>query len=129
MPIYKKFVLTVINALDDEKAIGAMRDYMRKAPDKYPNEMLTNDFLKPFLEKIKRHHKPIDEFLNTGIGRYLMNIDSIITDDILKRMVALDIPCLQVHDSFIVPEQYEEQLIDVMMSEYEKMFGFKPVIG
>lgn len=58
-----------------------------------------------------------------------MNFDSMITEEILKQMVRFNIPCLPMHDSFIVPEQYKEQLIDVMMSEYEKMFGFQPVIG
>lgn len=45
------------------------------------------------------------------------------------RMTRENIPCLPVHDSFIVPAHHEGALRQAMIEEYEKIMGFKPVIG
>jgi hypothetical protein len=39
-----------------------------------------------------------------------------------------NIPCLPVHDSYIVEVQYKDTLYQVMMEEYEKIMGYEPVI-
>jgi len=35
------------------------------------------------------------------------------------------INCLTIHDSFIVEEKYKDELYNLMMNEYKKMFGFE----
>ena len=58
----------------------------------------------------------------------MQNLDSRITEGILMRMTDMAIPCLPVHDSYIVPKQHEDRLRDVMVSEYRAVLGFEPVI-
>ena len=40
------------------------------------------------------------------------------------------IPCLPIHDSFIVPEEHEKMLYDVMVEAYQEVdyYGFSPII-
>ena len=50
-------------------------------------------------------------------------------DDVLSRMVKEGIPCLPIHDSFIVPTEYQDVLYDAMVEAYHKVVGsFTPVI-
>ena len=55
-------------------------------------------------------------------------MDSQITDGILTRLMEEDIPCLPVHDSYIVTADHEDTLHQVMTEEYEKIMAYKPVI-
>ena len=43
-------------------------------------------------------------------------------------MTKNQIPCLPVHDSYIVPKQYEYFLQEVMQESYERVMGFRPMI-
>ena len=44
-------------------------------------------------------------------------------------MVKEGVPCLPIHDSYIVPAKYEDLLGEVMIEAYRKvMYGFTPVI-
>ena len=45
-----------------------------------------------------------------------------------NRLMISGIPCLPVHDSYVVPEEYEDTLIQAMVEEYEKEMGRPPVI-
>ncbi|MDX9710543.1 MAG: hypothetical protein RBT64_13410, partial [Trichloromonas sp.] len=64
----------------------------------------------------------------TGKGLTLQNLDSAITEDILISFMREGIPCLPVHDSYIVPARYKDRLYQKMMEAYEKVMGFEPVI-
>lgn len=87
--------------------------------------MVTPDSIYQDLE-IK--HKNLQEYFATGIGIKLQYFDSIIAENILKYFTYKNIPCLCVHDSFIVEERYAEELADVMRSEYKKIIGFDCVL-
>ena len=56
----------------------------------------------------------------TGIGRRLQNIDSDICARVQRRLRHAGIPCLSVHDSFIVPASHSEQLRSTMDNEFSK---------
>jgi hypothetical protein len=47
---------------------------------------------------------------------------------ILERMTREGIPALPIHDSVICPDRHKEFLRQVMMEEYEKEMGFKPIV-
>ena len=56
-------------------------------------------------------------------------VDTRITDIILRAMTNNEIPCLPVHDSYIVKERDKNFLIEVMKESYEYiMQGFSPII-
>lgn len=71
-------------------------------------------------------HIRINKFLNSDIGLTLQYKDSKIAEDILKHFTKKGIPCLPIHDSFIVPNKYKDELIETMHEVYIKHFGFKP---
>ena len=80
------------------------------------------------IERFKVAHHPIADFLFSGIGLKLQNRDSKITEAIIMRLMKDNIPCLPVHDSYIVEAQYKAVLEQVMIEEYEKIMGFEPII-
>jgi len=123
--LYKLVQLISINAEDERRAIQAIRDEFRKNEIRYP---LTDNAIRILLKRFKEVHQPIAEYLSTGIGLTLQNLDSAITEDILIGFMREGIPCLPVHDSYIVPARYKDRLYHKMMEAYEKMMGFEPVI-
>lgn len=44
------------------------------------------------------------------------------------RLSKLGIPCLPIHDSYIVAADYEELLWQVMTEEYKNLLRYEPVI-
>jgi len=76
------------------------------------------------VEMIKQSHKKIEKYFNTGIGVKLQYRDSKIAEAILKYFTRKSIVCLCIHDSFIVPSQYQDELVEVMKREYKKGIGF-----
>jgi len=124
--IYKLAQLIAINSESENKAVMAIRDQLRKNDIIFD---LSNKSILRCLDKFKKVHYPIAKYLNTGVGLRLQNLDSRITDIILRAMTNNKIPCLPVHDSYIVKERDKDFLIEVMKESYERiMKGFSPVI-
>ena len=57
-----------------------------------------------------------------------MNVDGRMALAILYRMTKEGVPCLGVHDSFIVPQHAESLLITTMIKEYYRVTGYTPFI-
>jgi len=124
--VYKIVSLVSINAETRQAAVNGIRKQLR---DKGIPFDYTDKSIKACIEKFCEIHKPIVRFLNTGQWGYLQYKDSQITSHILIRMVKEGIPCLPIHDSYIVPLQHEDLLHEVMIEAYQKvMYGFSPVI-
>jgi hypothetical protein len=123
--VYKAVGLIAINAENAKKAYGAIADELKDrgliAPKRdEPIVSLVNAF--------KQTHLPIQKHLFSGVGTKLQNIDSDIMNSILARLLGMDIVGLPVHDSVIVPAQYKDILEALMIEEYQKQMGFKPVV-
>ena len=124
--LFKKLLLAVVNAQKDKKYTGekkaamALQKDINFNPSEYPDEI-------PDLAKVisdyRDHHYPISEFLCTGAGYHLMYQDSCIAEHVLKEMFKRKIPVLPVHDSFICPKQYADELIDAMTAGYKHVTG------
>jgi hypothetical protein len=76
-----------------------------------------------------RHHRAIQESFGSDAGIRLMRHDSAIALDILHHFARRCIPCLGVHDSFIVPKRHEAELRRAMMSYYKRRLGFFPELS
>ena len=124
--MYKLVLLVAINAPDERTAVNGIRNVLRKASI---DCSLTNKSILGYLEKFKSGHPLIAKYLTTGIGLTLQNLDSKITEIILMTMTEHEIPCLPVHDSFIVPERHEDLLMTVMKNAYEEVMGFTPIVS
>ena len=92
----------MIYAVTSEK----FQDYLKEAVK----------FEKKYLEKqAKREiHPKIIQYLCSGAGLRLMNIDGAIAAKVVKHFTDKDEPILCVHDSFICREQFKEELVQVM---------------
>ena len=124
--IYKSVLLVAINAETQEKAVQGIRDELRK---KNFGIGVTDAEILYRLNRFKEVHPHIARYLNTGIGLRLQNLDSRITDIVLKEMTQSGIPCLPVHDSYIVPQSHRDLLFQEMTNAYRAvMKGFSPVI-
>lgn len=125
--IFKKLLLVALNATTEKKAIEAFRSECIETA--WKTELsLADESIRGLLARARDQHKRIAGFIHSGKGRMLQNLDSRITEAILMRMTDMGIPCLPVHDSYIVPRQHEDRLRDVMVEEYRAVLGFEPVI-
>ncbi|NLD39376.1 MAG: hypothetical protein GX654_21175 [Desulfatiglans sp.] len=125
-PVYKIVSLISINAANEKEAIAGIRGGIW---DNGLNFDTTGKSIKACIERFKEVHKPISNFLNSGKWGRLQYFDSKITDIILQRLLKEGVPCLPVHDSYIVPAKYEDLLAEAMIEAYKKvMYGFSPVI-
>jgi hypothetical protein len=80
-------------------------------------------------DAVRKAHSPIARYFGSDVGVRLMLHDSRIAINVLYHFALKGVPCLGVHDSFIVPIQYADELREVMQRCYRKeMNGFSPVI-
>lgn len=81
------------------------------------------------LTKIEEAHEQIKaSFYNPPFGMVLQNTDAWIAERVLKKMAEQGIPCLPIHDSFIVGRKYEAELHEAMDSAFYEIFLVKPLI-
>ena len=126
--MFKTLLLVALNATSEKKAMEAFRSECIDTAWKI-GLSLTNKSIAVLLERAREIHPRIAKYVHSGRGRELQYLDSKITEGILMKMTNKGIPCLPVHDSYIVPKQYENQLKEVMVDEYQALLGFEPVIG
>ena len=110
--IAKKTILVLINAETEYSALKALEK-------EYKN---TLDF-KPIIAAAKQYHTPIADCFGSGIGIKLQNYDARIAVNVVSHFTAKGVPCLPIHDSFIVEKRYKQELKDVMVSSYKKLFN------
>lgn len=74
-----------------------------------------------FVDQVMKAHSVMVEnnrFL-TGYGLRLHYLDSCIAEAVMLHFAKQKIPCLPVHDSFIVTVDHKDELRDIMQSEYQ----------
>jgi len=108
---------------------GAIRAVMKKhnMTQKIRPTLKKRTVLK-LLDGLSEKHSQIIHYVGTGIGNDLQFLDSCISEKIMISMLNLGTVCLPVHDSFVVPWQYEEQLRETMIMEYMNVLGKEPII-
>jgi len=120
--IYKAVGLIAINAKKSE-ACGAIHEELKDRKIPVPRR---DEPFKTLVRKFKEAHRAIEQYLFSGIGLTLQNIDSHIMNAILMRLMDKGILGLSVYDSVIVAEQHEAFTKEVMTEEYKKIMGFNP---
>ncbi len=93
-----------------------------KEPNDYDSEVIGMTW-KELLTKMELYHAPIAKYFRTGYGLDLQRKDSDIAEAILLGFSNRNIPCLPVHDSFIVHHAHAEELKNMMEKEYENIFA------
>lgn len=110
--IAKKTILVLINAETEYSALKALEK-------EYKN---TLDF-KPIIAAAKQYHTPIADCFGSGVGIKLQNYDAKIAVNVVSHFTAKGVPCLPIHDSFIIDKRFKEQLKDVMIYQYKMLFN------
>ena len=125
--VFKLLLLVLMNAETESSSIAGFRNSNRDKLKRLLGDLKSTTIL-PLIERVKKAHPRIAHYIHSNAGVTLQNIDSKITEGILMEMTAQEIPCLPIHDSYIVPAQHEGQLQGAMACEYKKVMGFEPVI-
>ena len=107
----KLLVLAAINAKDRSSVFGAFR---QAQPTGSVEKTLDNDELKLLLDTFLQQHPYLEDGICSDQGIRLMNVDSHITNFIIKEFVTRQKPILSVHDSYIVDTRDVELLRDYM---------------
>ena len=116
----KDLLLIAINAKTDRKAFGAfIKEHVKG--HKELHGVFTYDILGAALDALRRKHEPIADLIGTGKGIELQYLDSQITEMIITEFMAVEIPVLAVHDSYIVWEEHADDLRDVMNEAWRKL--------
>lgn len=117
--------LIAINATKKHKAIQAINH--ARYQDWELHQLLKSKGIKSdeLLKGFEKTHYKISTHFYNDEGVRLQNIDSQIAEQILKHFTRQAIACLCVHDSFVVEEQYKDELEIVMQEIYKKMMGHK----
>jgi len=123
-PILKVLCLIVINSANKSQALKALREAIRKNWEFQKLKRVYQLDEKELLRKFEGVHAGISNYFCSGIGLKLMYRDSQIAEDVLKHFTKREIPCLCVHDSFLLPVQHKEELKSVMNEVYKNHMGF-----
>ena len=122
---YLKLVsLVMINKKTRRGVIRAMKKTIAaKQLDIPPDEEIER-----MVARFDAAHDRINRYFCSDIGLKLQYRDSQITSDILDYFLDREIVVLPIHDSYIVAEQYEDELYEVMKEKYRDRMGFYPII-
>ena len=126
--IFKRVLLVAINCPRNKNQIRAISGKL--ADDGYDKEYRKHNYIRDCLERVKAAHPDIADYLGSGKGIALQNFEGQIVDIILTRLMAQGVPCLPVHDSFIVPAEFKNLLLENMVNAYKRVVGpkWEPVI-
>lgn len=122
--IYKLVGLISINAGSLKSAFKALRMELVKTKLNVVLPDLTDVTLTKLFENWCKAHKKISDAFFTDAGIRLQYLDSLIAEKVIKHFTDKGVIVLVVHDSFIIQDKYESELVDVMCKEYKKLFKF-----
>ena len=108
---YKQAILTLLNAPTRRIALESLR------------HQVPNYDWQSVIRRIISYHRPIKQFLGSGIGLKLQNKDGRMAIDILCHFAKKGIAVLPVHDSFIIATGYGDNLKEVMAEVYSAHNG------
>jgi hypothetical protein len=117
-PKYRDISKRIFNAL-----INAPKD-MKSAPRRlkfrFDDQPLTWNEIKA---RIYELHAPIRHYFCTGAGMWLMREDSELATGVMHHFAEHGVPCLPVHDSFLVHHGYEDELRAKMNELFTARYG------
>jgi len=80
--------------------------------------------IKVLMDQLIEFHQPIARFFFTGVGKELMYQESNIAERVMLQMIKWGTVALPIHDSFLVREDRQGDLWEVMQEEFVKETGF-----
>lgn len=117
--LYRKTIKRIFTRMINAKGTGSPR----KA-DMYKYPLPEGVTIKDIEMKLMEKHQPIAEYFYKQTGLQLQFQDSQVAEYVMLTMMGDGITVLPIHDSFIVEEQYEQRLIEMMRVSYKRISGF-----
>lgn len=118
--VVKSLVLMSINAKSRLAAFSAFR-FDQETGSK--PKTLINTVLSSLLDLFLETHPVLEKYICHDHGVKFMKLDGEITAYIINRFTAKGIPMLSVHDSYIVPDDKDQLLIEAMDDATELIVG------
>jgi hypothetical protein len=127
---YKLAALVLINKKTGHGLVNAIRKTFTEngLHEEFGIDILLDPVIEQMISDFEKAHNRINMYFCSDIGLRLQYFDSQITSDILDYFLEREIPVLPIHDSYIVAEQYEDELYEVMREKYRDRMGFYPII-
>jgi len=117
-----KLILTIaINAKDRESCRRAVQGKINLKQEKYGWFKDAGGSLDEVIADFANRHPTLPLFCQ--MGRHMQNIDSSIAEVIIDTLTDKRIPCLCIHDSFIVERKHEHLLHNLMTTAYQNFLG------
>lgn len=124
--IIKLAVNIMFNSLNPEKARGAIQSEINKRKDEFYTLGKASQVMSLINEAYPQFK---DLFCNgDGFGSALQYHDSELAADVLSVMIERNIPCLPVHDSFIIAREHCGLLSDTMGDCFRNRFGTEGLV-
>jgi hypothetical protein len=125
----KRMLLIMVNTDDREKVRQALQEEVNRGSKEnrlvLPKEIgyTTQDAIYPVIDAFEKKHTKIAHKFCTGAGIDLQYEESQLAEQVMLHFAKQGIPCLPIHDSFIVPFKYRDELVDAMKKVFEDRFG------
>ena len=123
--IIKKAFNIAINSNNKKSAILAINESRKEIE-------VERGILSPkandILSGLESTHPILSEYLCSGYGVHLQNIDSSLAESIMLDLLSKNICVLTIHDSFRVDLEYKDILFESMKNNFYHRFNFYPVI-
>jgi len=116
--LLKVAILILVNASDRNTAVRAIR---QKINDDFPEIESTNVFINPLIDELMDKHPIVRQHFFSGTGGALQFQDSKIAEYVLGHMKARGQLVLPVHDSFVVQDEYIDDLYTTMIQSYRTL--------
>lgn len=113
----------ILNCTNDSKVLSAFHRGVRSEGRKCAPEKA-----REIISAISKMHGCLSEYFGTGVGLKLQRTDSDICARILLALAHKSIPCVPVHDSFIVARRHAGTLAKIMRDKYVDAIGQEPVL-
>ena len=110
--------LCAINAKDEKSTYQAFRDEQETGS---VLKRLKDKELAYALQAFKERHSSISEFICTDKGVELQNLDGKITARIMEAFTMRGVPVLTIHDSYIVPDGEDSELVRQMDDAVDRL--------
>jgi hypothetical protein len=122
----KRMLLVMVNADSPEKVRQALQaevywEDKLVLPDEIGSTSQAD--IRPVMDAFEGKHAPIADYFCSGAGIDLQYEESQLAEQIMLHFAKQGIPCLPIHDSFIVPFKYRDDLVDTMKRVFENRFG------
>jgi hypothetical protein len=122
----KRMLLVMVNADSREKVRQALQAEVHwedklVLPDEIGSTGQADIY--PVIDAFERKHAPIENYFCSGAGIDLQYEESQMAEQIMLHFAKQGIPCLPIHDSFIVPFQYRDELVETMKWAFEDRYG------